>query len=271
MKILFIGDIVGRSGRDAVTKHLPMLREKLQLDFVIANGENAAGGFGINEKCSKEIFSAGVDVITGGNHSWDKMDVIPYIEREKRLIRPLNFPKKTPGKGIFETTLHGKYKCVVINLLGRLFMDAVDDPFAAVDLALQQHTLGQNCHIIFVDMHTEASSEKAAMGNYLDGRVSAVIGTHTHVPSADYRLLTKGTAFQDDAGMCGDYNSVIGMALPTPIERFTRKMRIGPLKAASGEATLCGTFLNIDETTGKTTDIQPVRLGGLLAPNMPNL
>ena len=269
MKILFLGDVVGRAGREAIQKYLPELKKKFFLEYIIVNGENAAGGFGINQKTAEELFSYGVNVITGGNHSWDQPDSMAYIEKQPRLLRPYNFPLNTPGKGVFIGNIR-HHKIVIINLLGRLFMEALDDPFAAIDTLLKLYRLGENCDCIFVDFHAETTSEKAAFAYYVDGRVSAVIGTHTHIPTADGRILPKGTAFQTDAGMCGDYDSVIGMDKQAPIQRFTRKMRLLRMQTALKEGTLCGVILDIDPSTGLTTTIQPVRMGGYLSSYIPS-
>jgi len=271
VRVLFIGDILGRSGRAAVKDHLPDLKKSLKIDFVIANGENAAAGFGITDGTAKELFTSGVDCISGGNHSFDQKTATPLMEKDKRILRPINYPKGTPGSGV------GKYKdtrgrnIVVINPMGRVFMDALDDPFKAVDEALKIDGLGRTAHFIFVDIHAEATSEKMAMAQYLDGRVSCVVGTHQHIPTADAQIFPKGTAYQTDAGMCGDYNSVIGMEAEEPIRRFTTKMRRGRFTPALGEGTLCGVFVESDDKTGLAIRIEPVRLGGRLKPNLPSL
>ena len=226
MKLLFCGDIVGRSGRDVVTDNLPRLRGELDLDFVIANGENAAGGFGITEKICNELFEAGVDAISGGNHSWDQREALNVIEREPRLLRPHNYPAGTPGRGAAVFTARGGRKVMLLNVMGRLFMDPLDDPFACVERELARHTLGGSVQAIVLDVHAEATSEKMAMGHFVDGRVSLCVGTHTHVPTADTMILPGGTAYQSDAGMCGDYDSVIGMDKAAPIKRFTGRLRV---------------------------------------------
>jgi 2',3'-cyclic-nucleotide 2'-phosphodiesterase len=264
MKLLFLGDIVGRSGRDAVEKYLPELTRELGLDFVIINGENAAAGFGITQKICNRFFEIGVDVITGGNHSWDQKEALAFINSEKRLLRPLNFPKGTPGMGanVYQTTA-GK-KVLVLNVMGRVFMDALDDPFAAVEAELSRYNLGASVDVIVVDFHGEATSEKMAMGHFVDGRASLSVGTHSHVPTADAQILPKGTAYQTDAGMCGDYNSVIGMQKEEPLRRFTRKISGGRFTPAEGEATICGVIVKTDDKTGLALSIEPLRLGGRL-------
>ncbi|MHA1540116.1 MAG: TIGR00282 family metallophosphoesterase [Alphaproteobacteria bacterium] len=264
MKVLFLGDIMGRSGREVVFEKLPLLIAKEKPDFVIANGENAAGGFGLSEKIAKQIFEAGVDCITMGNHVWDKSDIIPLIEKDTRVIRPINYPKGTPGKAfnIF-TTPRGK-KILVMNASGQLFMEDLDNPFNAIEEVVKTHRLGYHAHFIFLDFHAEATSEKMGMGHMLDGRVTAVVGTHTHIPTADTRILSGGTAYQTDVGMCGDYDSVIGMKKDVPIDRFKRKMRIGRPEVADGTATLCGVLIESDDTTGLATSIRPIRMGAHL-------
>lgn len=266
MKLLYCGDIVGRSGRDAVIARLPELRRSWGLDFVVVNGENAAAGFGITGRICAELFEAGVDVIVLGNHAWDQRETLSFIQTEPRLLRPLNYPKGTPGRGaaVYQTQ-QGK-RILVAQVMGRVFMDALDDPFAAIDAELARHPLqpGTGLDLILVDIHGEATSEKMAMGHFLDGRVSMVCGTHSHVPTADAQILAGGTAYQTDAGMCGDYNSVIGMEKTEPLNRFLRKIPNGRFEPANGEATLCGVYLETDDRTGLAREIRPVRLGGRL-------
>lgn len=266
MKLLFCGDIVGRPGREAVTRHVPRLRTELDLDFVVANGENAAGGFGITGKICTELFEAGIDAITGGNHSWDQREALNVIEREPRLMRPQNYPASTPGRGVAVFPARGGRKVMILNVMGRLFMDPLDDPFACVDRELAKQRLGGSVDAIILDVHAEATSEKMAMGHYADGRVSLCVGTHTHVPTADTMILPGGTAYQTDAGMCGDYDSVIGMDKAVPIQRFTRKLPTERLSAANGEGTLCAVFVETDDKTGLARRVEPVRIGGMLKP-----
>ena len=271
MRLLFCGDVVGRSGREVVVAQLPRLRRELALDFVVVNGENAAGGFGITEKICAELYQAGADVVTTGNHVWDQKETIGTINRDPRLLRPLNYPQGTPGRGagVFPAT-RGR-KVMVLNPMGRLFMDPLDDPFACVERELASQRLGATVDAIIVDVHAEATSEKMAMGHLLDGRVSLVVGTHTHVPTADSQVLPGGTAYQTDAGMCGDYDSVIGMEKAVPIARFTRKLPTERLAAASGPATLCAVFVETDDKTGLARQISPLRTGGRLAPHWPEV
>ncbi len=274
MRVLFCGDVVGRSGREAIAGTVPRLRKELDLDFVIANGENAAAGFGITLDLSKELYAAGVDMITTGNHVWDQRQAIPSIAADQQMLRPANFPPGTPGRGAGVYSARGGKRVLVVNLMGRLFMDALDCPFQSVERELRNHRLGAGgggtADFILVDMHAEATSEKVSMGHFLDGRVSAVVGTHSHVPTADYQILPGGTAYQSDAGMCGDYGGVIGMVKQEAIMRFVRKMPAEKLQVADGPATLCGIFIETDDKTGLAKRIAPVRVGGRLSPAMPS-
>jgi len=273
MRIAFFGDIVGRSGRDGLAEHLPALRRSLGLQFVIVNAENAAAGFGITESTARELFAAGADCLTLGNHSWDQKEALTYIVREPRLIRPLNYPPlaDAPGRGaqLFETET-GR-RVLVINLLGRVHMDALDDPFAAVDRELNACPLGEAADAIVVDMHAEATSEKMAMGHFCDGRASLVVGTHTHVPTADCQILSGGTAYQTDAGACADYDSVIGNEKEEPLRRFTTRISGGRYKPASGPATVCGVYMETDDLTGLARRIEPIRVGGRLSTAIPTV
>lgn len=269
MKSLFLGDVVGRAGRDVVIENVPTLREELSLDLVVVNGENAAGGFGITEEICKAFYAAGVDIVTGGNHSWDQQQVVGYIDGDTRLLRPLNIAPDAPGRGAQVYALAGR-QVMVINLQGQVFMEPNDNPFRAVDRALEGVRLGATVQFILVDFHAEATSEKMAMGHFLDGRVSAVFGSHQQVPTADAMVLSGGTAYQTDAGMCGDYDSVIGMDKAVPLNRFTGRVIKARMTPALGEATLCGVVVETDDTTGLATAVAPVRIGGRLAPTMPS-
>ena len=261
MKILFCGDVVGRSGREVVMKHVPHLRKEHALDFVVVNGDNAAGGFGINPAICREFFACGVDVITGGDHIWDQKEIIPMLSQEKRLLRPHNFPVRNPGNGFQIYTLVNGKKIAVLHLLGQVFhKESLDCPFAMADALLATNKLGANLQAIIVDFHAEATSEKCAMGQFLDGRVSMVVGSHTHIPTADARILPKGTAYQTDAGMCGDYNSVIGFQKEAPIERFLTKIGKVKLEAATGAATLCGFMIETDDKTGLAVKVEAVSI-----------
>lgn len=268
MRLLVCGDVVGRSGRDAVASHLPRLRRELALDFVVVNGENAAHGFGITEKLCTELYAAGADVISSGNHAWDRREIIPYIEGDRRLLRPLNLPPGTPGVGGGVYEAQDGRTVLVLNPMARLFMDAIDCPFRAVQRELEASPLGR-VHAVIIDFHGEATSEKMAMGHFADGRASLVVGTHSHVPTADAQILPKGTAYQTDAGMCGDYDSVIGMQKEAAVSRFVTKMPGERLQVAEGEGTLCAVFVETDDATGLARRIAPVRLGGRLAPALP--
>jgi metallophosphoesterase (TIGR00282 family) len=270
LNILFLGDIVGRAGRDVVAEHLPGLRESLDLDIVIANGENAAHGFGITDKICRELYECGVDVITSGNHVWDQREIIGYIDGDKRLLRPLNYPKGTPGRGAAVYEAGRGRKVLVINVMCRLFMDPLDNPFELLESELARHRLGGTVAATIVDVHGEATSEKQAFGHIVDGRATLAVGTHTHVPTADARILAGGTAYMTDVGMCGDYESIIGMAKESAIERFVRKLPTDRLSPASGDGTLCGVFVASDDRTGLAQRVEPIRIGGVLAPAPPS-
>jgi metallophosphoesterase (TIGR00282 family) len=269
LRFLYCGDIVGRSGREVIVQQLPEIRRRLNLDFVAVNGENAAGGFGITGQICTELYAAGADVIVTGNHVWDQKETLNYIEQDPKLLRPLNYPKGTPGRGAGVYPDRQGRKIAVIQVMGRVFMDPLDDPFAAVETEMAKHRLGGNVQFIFVDIHAEATSEKNSMGVFLDGRVSFVCGSHGHVPTADCRILNGGTAYQTDAGMCGDYDSVIGMDKAEPLRRFTRKISAGRMEAALGPATLCGVFVETDDK-GVAQRIAPLRVGGRLTETWPD-
>ncbi len=269
MKLLYCGDVLGRSGREAVVKHLPTLRERLSLDFVVVNGENAAHGFGITQKICEEMFQAGVDVVTLGNHTWDQREIIPFLDADARVLRPLNYPKGTPGKGAGVYTASRGRKVLVMQVMGRLFMDPLDDPFAAIEQELTRQRLGATVQAVIVDIHGEATSEKMSMGYFCDGRASLVVGSHSHVPTADAQILPGGTAYQTDAGMCGDYDSVIGMKKEAATARFTRKVPGERLSPAEGEGTLCGVYVETNDQTGLAKRVCPVRVGGRLIESLP--
>jgi hypothetical protein len=270
MRLLFIGDVMGRSGRAAIASELPRLKASLKLDAVVVNGENAAGGVGITESICSDILDAGADAVTLGNHAWDQREALVFIERQPRLIRPVNFPRGTPGRGANLFDLANGQRLLVINAMGRVFMDALDDPFAAVEREIETCPLGQACDAILVDIHAEATSEKLALGHHLDGRVSLVVGTHTHVPTADHQILPGGTAYLTDAGMTGDYDSVIGVQKDEPIRRFLTKVPGGRFEPASGPATLCGIAVEIDDRSGLAKKIAPLRIGGRLSQTVPD-
>ncbi len=269
MRILFLGDIVGRSGRDAVAASLPGLRAGLGVELAVVNAENASHGFGLAPEMARVLFDAGADVLTLGNHAWDRREIIPFLATEKRVIRPLNFPPGTPGAGSAEVTLADGRRALVANAMGRLFMDPLDCPFRTSAELLARYRLGASVNAIIVDFHAEATSEKMAYAHSFDGAVSLVVGTHTHCPTSDHQILPGGTAYQSDAGMCGDYDSVIGMAKEGAAARFWRKLPGERLAPAEGEATVCGLFVETDDTTGLARRVEPLRMGGRLAPVMP--
>ena len=269
MRLLFLGDLVGRSGRVAVVEALPGLRERYRADFVVVNGENAAGGFGITEPILTELLDAGADVVTTGNHVFDQRETLVFIERADRLLRPIHYPPGTPGRGA------GLYKAangadvLVVNAQGRVFMADLDDPFRAVDRELEACPLKTGADASLIDFHAEATSEKQAFAHYVDGRASAVVGTHTHVPTADEQILERGTAYISDAGMCGDFDSVLGMDKEEPLQRFLTKVPNARFQPALGEATICGVGIEIDDQTGLARAIAPIRLGGSLSQTEP--
>jgi metallophosphoesterase (TIGR00282 family) len=269
MRLLFIGDVVGRSGRAAVIEQVPLLRERWSLDFVVVNGENAAGGFGVTEQILEEFLAVGVDAVTLGNHAFDQRDALVFIDRQPRLIRPANYPAGTPGRGAAIVENANGARLLIVNLLGRIFMDALDDPFATLDRELVASPLGQACDAVLIDVHAEATSEKSALAYFADGRASLVVGTHTHVPSADHRILAGGAGFVTDVGMTGDYDSVIGMEKDEPLRRFTRRIASGRFEPALGPATLCGVAVELGPE-GFAKAIAPVRIGGLLSAAEPD-
>lgn len=271
MRILFLGDVVGRSGRDAVAARLPSLRAQLRAELVIVNGENASHGFGLAPEMAQALFLAGADVVTLGNHAWDRRELIPYIAQEPRVIRPLNFPAGTPGAGSFVAVLPDGRRALVLNAMGRLFMDPLDDPFRTTAELLTRHKLGASVNAIVADFHAEATSEKLSYAHSFDGAVSLVVGTHTHIPTSDHQILPGGTAYQSDSGMCGDYDSVIGMAKQGAATRFWTKMPGERLQPADGEATVCGLLLVTDDRTGLALGIEPLRQGGRLSQALPTL
>ncbi|MFN3643301.1 MAG: YmdB family metallophosphoesterase [Gemmobacter sp.] len=265
MRILFLGDVMGRAGRTAVAERLAALRAELALDFIVVNGENASAGAGITAAHAQGLLAAGADCVTLGDHAFDQRDMMEYAETDARIIRPLNFARAAPGRGARVFTTQRGQKVLVAQALGQVFMKRpFDDPFSAVAAVLQSHPLGAAVQAAVIDIHAEATSEKTAMGHWCDGRASLVVGTHTHIPTADAQILPKGTAYQTDAGMCGDYDSVIGMDKAEPMRRFVTQMPKGRFEPAAGPATLCGTYVETDDRTGRATRIVPVRLGGRL-------
>ena len=264
MRILYCGDVVGRSGREAILASLPQLRERHRLDVVVVNGENAAGGFGLTAAICDDFFEAGADLITTGNHVFDQREIIAHINKESRLIRPLNMTEGTPGRGVGDLRLPDGRRFLAIQLMGRLFMGSYDDPFRSLEAELAKYVLGQTVQAILVDIHAEATSEKLAIGHTADGRVSLVAGTHTHVPTADAQILIGGTAYITDVGMTGDYDSVIGMEKGSSIKRFRSDVPGPRMTPALGEATLCAVMVETDDRTGLALSIESVRLGGRL-------
>lgn len=270
MKILFLGDVMGRAGRAAITQHLPHLRAAWKLDFVIVNGENATSGMGLSGDHAKIILDAGADVVTLGDHAFDQKDMLTFIEKEQRIIRPINYSKAAPGVGARVFNASGGRKVLVAQVLGQVFMKRpFDDPFSALDGVLRQYPMGGQVSASLIDIHCEATSEKMATGHFCDGRVSIVVGTHTHVPTGDAMILPGGTAYMTDAGMCGDYNSVIGMDKAEPMRRFITGMPKSRFTPATDEATLSGLYVETDNMTGKATRVEMVRQGGRLAQTGP--
>jgi hypothetical protein len=270
MRLLFLGDVVGRPGRQAVAEKLPALRQQWALDCVVINGENAAGGFGITEAICQELIDAGADAITLGNHAWDQREALVFIERQHRLVRPANFPPGTPGRGAALVELADGRRVLVVNVMGRVEMEPLDDPFRAVESALEMAPLGQAVDAVILDIHAEATAEKQAMGWHFDGRVSLSVGTHTHVPTADARILPGGSAYLTDAGMCGDYLSVIGFDRHEPIRRMIQKTPLARWEAAVGDGCLCGVAVETDDATGLALKVAPVRIGPHLAQAAPH-
>ena len=263
MRILFLGDVVGRNARKTVLSNLANLKSKYHIDFTIVNVENAADGRGVTPKIADDFLNTGVDVLTTGNHVWDKREIINYISQESRLLRPINMPEGTPGNGKKEILIKNGTKILVLNAMANLFMPKNESVFQTLDKTLMNISLGTDYNAIILDLHGEATSEKMAVGHYFDGKISMIVGTHTHIPTADYQILPNGTAYQTDIGMCGDYDSVIGMEKKGAISRFFSKKSF--LKVAKGEITICGSIVEIDDKTGKALKISPLRMGGRLS------
>ena len=270
MRLLFLGDMVGRSGRSAVWERLPGLISDFRLDFVIVNGENAAGGFGITEEIFRETLNAGADVVTTGNHVWDQREALAFAPREERFLRPANFPNGTPGRGSGVFVARNGARVLVSNIMGRVFMQPeLDDPFQAGERTLEACPLGEQADAVVFDFHAEATSEKICFALFVDGKVSAVVGTHTHTPTADHQILSGGTGYLSDAGMCGDYDSSLGMDKDEPLNRFLSKVPKGRFEAARGPATICGVGVDISDRTGLAEKIAPLRLGPRLEETVP--
>ena len=270
MRLLFIGDLVGKAGREIVLSRLPGLIDRYGIEFVVVNGENAAAGFGITEKILLEVLDAGADVVTTGNHVWDKAETLVFIERHPQLLRPVNFPDGTPGRGANLYIAKNGARVLVANAMGRVFMPPLDDPFSAIERQLDACPLGEQADAVIIDFHAEATSEKQGMGHFVDGRATLVVGTHTHVPTADHHILPGGTAYMSDAGMCGDFDSVLGMEKEEPVQRFMSSIRRGRFTPALGKATLCGVAVEVNESTGLADAIEPLRLGGHLSEHIPS-
>jgi metallophosphoesterase (TIGR00282 family) len=270
MRLLFLGDVVGRAGRAIVTETLPALREAHALDFVVVNGENSAGGFGITEAIFRELTDAGADVVTTGNHVWDQREALIFADRHPNFLRPANFPAGTPGRGAGLFRAANGADVLVVNAMGRVFMSDLDDPFRAIDKELDACPLKVAADAIVIDFHAEATSEKQALGHHVDGRASLVVGTHTHAPTADERVLPGGTAYVSDAGMCGDYDSVLGMDKAEPIRRFLTKIPGSRFEPALGPGTLSGFAVETDDATGLALWIAPLRIGGALRETIPD-
>ena len=265
MRLLYLGDVMGRAGRNAVAERLPALRNDWKLDFVVVNGENATSGAGLSGAHAKDLLAAGADCVTLGDHAFDQKDMLSFIESEPRIVRPINFSKIAPGKGVRVFDLPDGRKVVVAQILGQVFMKRpFDDPFSAIEPVLKTYPLGGQTQAMIVDVHCEATSEKMALGHWCDGRASMVVGTHTHVPTSDAMILPGGTGYLTDAGMCGDYNSVIGMQKDEPLRRFITGMPKDRFTPANGPATLSGFFVETDDKTGHAVRAVAVRQGGLL-------
>jgi len=269
MRFLFLGDVVGLSGRSVVIERLPGLISDYRLDFVALNGENAAGGFGITEEIFQMLLDAGGDAVTTGNHVFDQREALVFAERQERFLRPVNYPQGTPGRGAGLYAARNGARVLVINAMGRVFMDQLDDPFTVVERELEACPLGEQADAVIIDFHAEATSEKQSFAYHFDGRASVIVGTHTHAPTADHRVLPGGTAFQSDVGMCGDYESVLGMDKEEPIRRFLTKVSSGRFEPSNGPATLAGLAVDIDDDTGLARAVAPLRLGGVLEETVP--
>ena len=265
MNILFLGDIVGSSGCEAVKKYLPKKIEEKKIDFVIVNGENAAKeGVGITEEVTNNLFASGVNVITSGNHVWDQKETLEHIDRENRLLRPKNMIEPSPGKGFGIYNSKNGLKVGVLNLMGNIFMKKCEDVFEIAKKFIQETKLKKDADFIIVDLHGEITSEKMAMGYLFDGKATMVVGTHTHVPTSDHRIMEKGTAYQTDIGMCGDYNSVIGMNRDNSLKKFFKDSSATKHYPALGEATISGLMVKADDKTGLANKVEPIILGGVL-------
>ncbi len=260
MKILYCGDVVGRPGRESIFKNVPVLKQTHKLDVVIVNAENAAHGFGLTPGICRDFFECGVDGITTGNHVFDQRDIIPFLDADKRIIRPLNYPPETVGRGVMTLELLNGKKILVAQVMGRVFMDALDCPVRTLENALKPYQLGANIDAIIVDVHAEATSEKISFARYFDGKVSGIFGTHTHVPTADECILKKGTAYLTDVGMCGDYAGILGFEEETPIARLLKKYPTDRLIPSKGEGTFCAVMIETDDKTGLAKNVERIMI-----------
>ena len=269
MNILFLGDLVGEGTLPFLKKNLPSILKKYNISFVIVNGENLAEGYGITPNLCDQLFNLGVNVISSGNHIWDQDNIIPYIAKQENLLRPINYSEKTPGRGIGKFTDKLGNKIIVINVSCNLFMQKADNAFIKIKDLLKGIKLKKDCDAIFVDLHGEVASEKQALANMIDGSVTAVIGTHTHVPTSDLRVLPNGTAFQTDAGMCGDYDSVIGGNKNSWIEKFNLKNNIKKIYSSNKNTTLCGVIIKVNRDNGLTSFTDQLIIGTILRNKIP--
>jgi len=268
MNILFLGDVVGGNARRHICQNLSEIKKRYNIDFCVVNVDNASAGFGITPNCAKDFLQSGADILTGGDHIWDQREANIFLNQDRRLLRPHNFPKSAPGSGFREVLGKNDKKYLVIHLMGQVFMKYhVSCPFECAEEILKNYRLGQNIDAIFIDFHAEATSEKMAMAKFLDGKVSAVIGSHTHIPTNDCHIMKSRTAYQTDAGMCGDYDSVIGMEKNTPIQTFLHKRRLEKMEPAKGEVTICGSVIELDDKTGLASKIFSIKIGGVLGSN----
>ncbi|WBU61116.1 TIGR00282 family metallophosphoesterase [Paracoccus albus] len=272
MRILFLGDVMGRAGRAAIAERLAELRSRLRCDFCVVNGENASGGMGLTGGHAQLLLDSGADVVTLGDHAFDQKDMLGFVQKEPRVLRPLNFAKDAPGRGVGVFEASRGRKVMVAQVLGNVFMRrAFDDPFSALDSALRAHPMSAMAGVqaAVIDFHAEATSEKMAAGHFCDGRVSLVVGTHTHVPTGDTQILPRGTGYMTDAGMCGDYDSIIGMDKAEPMRRFVTGMSKERFSPAVGDVTLSGVLVETDDRSGLATAVWPVREGGRLSQSLP--
>ena len=262
MKIIFIGDIVGRSGREALSENIAYIKKNYKPDVIIANAENAASGYGLSKKIAVDLFSLGVDVITLGNHAWDQKEMLSYIEEQPKIVRAMNYPQGVPGKGEYKLTLDDGRSLIIIQIMLRVFMGiSLDDPFSIINKRVSKEFLGTSTNGILIDMHGDITAEKNAFAHYMDGKVTAILGTHTHVPTADQRILKNQTAYQTDVGMTGDYDSVIGFKKEGPIHSFVKSYRLeGRFVPAQGKGKVCGAYIESNDLTGLAKKIESFQI-----------